>query len=103
MIRKSKRVFEQIIEGILFVSSTITSLTVLLIIIFLFREGIELFGSSPIEEGFVLAVNKENPVKEISSAQLKNIFDQNITNWTALGGKNDSIIVFRTDDLSNYY
>ncbi len=98
-----KKIFEKIIEGILMLSGTVTTLTVLLIVFFLFKEGIGLFGKSPTEEGFTVAVNKGNPVNELSPEQIKNIFDQNITNWKEVGGKDDSIILFRMDDLFSYY
>jgi len=98
-----KRIFENIIEAILLISSTVTTLTVLLIIIFLFGEGLQLFNKTPLEEGFEVVVNKNNPVNQIGVQQLKNIFDANITNWKELGGKKDSIIVFRTDDITRYY
>jgi phosphate transport system permease protein len=98
-----KKIIEKIIEGVLMLSSSITSITVLLIIVFLFREGFGLFGHSPVEEGTVLAVNKTNPVKKLSADQVKHIFDQEITNWKEVGGNNDSIILFRIDDISNYF
>lgn len=98
-----KSILEKIIEGILFLSSTITTLAIVLIVIFLFREGWTLFHHTPVEEGFVIAVNKENSVGELSANQIKNVFDQNITNWKELGGKNDSIILLRMDDIVNYY
>ena len=98
-----KKFMERSIEGILFLSSSVTSLTVLLIVVFLFREGLGVFKQTPVEEGFSIVLNKNNPVKDISSLQLKNIFDQNITNWSTLGGKNDSILLFRTDDIGNYF
>ena len=98
-----KKFIEQFIEGILFLSSSVTSLTVLLIVVFLFREGLGVFKQTPVEEGFTIVINKKNSVKEITSPQLKNIFDQNITNWSMLGGKNDSIILFRIDDIGNYF
>lgn len=94
---------EKIVEGILFLSSTVTTLTVLLIIVFLFREGAGVFSQSPVEKGFVIAVNKDNPIQTLTSAQLKLIYDQEVTNWSKLGGKNDSIILFRLDDIGNYY
>ena len=75
-------------------SSSITSITVLLIIDFVFREGFGLFSKSPVEHGTVLAVNANNPVKKLSAMQVKKIFDQEITNWKQVGGKNDSIILF---------
>lgn len=94
---------ERIIESFLLLSGTVTSVTVLLIVWFLFKEGITVFGSSPVEEGNTIAINGANPVKELSAEQLKNIFDQEITNWKDVGGANDSIILFRTEDIVNYF
>jgi phosphate transport system permease protein len=84
-------------------SSTITTLTVVLIVVFLFKEGLGVFNKKPVEDGFVIALNRQNPVNKLTSAQLKNIFDQKITNWSELGGKKDSIILFRMEDITNYY
>ena len=98
-----KRFSERFIEGILFISSTVTSLTVLLIIIFLFKEGFGIFGESPTEDGFKLVVNQQNPVKDLSGKDIKSMFDQEITNWKNVGGKADSIILFRSDDIANFY
>ena len=98
-----KKLFEKIIEGILALSGSITSLAVLLIVIFLFKEGLGLFKRSPVAEGYVLAVNKNNPVSRIDSKIVKRIFDQEITNWKSITGKNDTIITFRLDNLNSYY
>lgn len=84
-------------------SSTLTSLAIMLICVFLFRDGISTFNQSPIEEGFSLVVNKNNPLNELSAQQIKNIFDQNITNWKTVGGKNDSITLFNLDNISAFY
>lgn len=98
-----KRFSERFIEGLLMLSSTITTLTVVLIVFFLFKEGLGLFKKSPVEDGYVIAINKSNPVQRISPAQIKDIYDQKITHWNALGGKPDSVILFRVEDISNYY
>lgn len=98
-----RRAGEKLAEGILFSSSTVTSLTVILIIIFLFNEGIGLFSSKPIEKGYVFAVHDGNPVREISAGQLKDIFNQDITNWITIGGNNDTIILLTINDIPNYY
>jgi phosphate transport system permease protein len=98
-----RKLIEKIIEGILMLSSSITSIAVLLIIVFLFREGFGLFSKPPVEKGTVLAVNKHNPVKKLSALQVKNIFDQKITNWKEVGGNNDSIILFSTNDIGNFF
>jgi len=102
-MRKYRRYWEKFVEGVLFSSSTITSLTVILIIIFLFREGIGLFQSKPIDKGYVFALNINNPVKELSAKQLKDIFNQDIMNWNEVGGNNDTITLLTINEIPNYY
>lgn len=97
-----KKVKEKTVEGILFTSSTITSITVLLIVIFLFKEGLGIFNSTAYEPNHVLAIHEDNPVENLTSRQVKNIFDQQITNWNELGGRNDTILLFTFTDITNY-
>ena len=98
-----KRVWEKIVEGILTCSGFITSITILLIVVFLFAEALGLFNKKVIEEGYVLAVNKANPVQELSAAQIKDVFDEEITNWKELGGPDAEVKVFRLEDITRYY
>ncbi len=98
-----KRFLEKIIHGILMLSSSITTITLLLIIVFLFGEGLSLFKESPLEKGDVIAVNGKNPINHLKAEQIKNIFDQNITNWKEIGGNNDSILLLTINDLSTYF
>lgn len=98
-----KRFIEYLVEGALKISGSITSITILLIIIFLFKEGSGLFKNPVVEEGYVLTVNRDNPVEHITSFQIKEIYDENITNWKELGGIDSPILVFRFGDLENYF
>jgi phosphate ABC transporter membrane protein 1, PhoT family (TC 3.A.1.7.1) len=98
-----KKFFERIIEGILTCSGFVTSITILLIIVFLFSEAFGLFGSKAIEDGYVLALNKQNKVTDITPAEIKKVFDGEITNWSQLGGGNTPITVFRLENLTDYY
>jgi phosphate transport system permease protein len=98
-----KKIFDYLQVGVLGISSYVTSITVLLIIIFLFKEGAGVFNKSLLEEGNILVVNKANPVSKISSVDIKNIFDQKITNWKQVGGLDSTIHLFSIEDLSNYY
>jgi phosphate transport system permease protein len=98
-----KRFFSKLIEGMLMLSSTVTTLTVLLIILYLFRESIGLFKMNPIEHNFSLLVNKNNSVKELNAQQIKLIFDQEITNWNEVGGADEMIELFRIDDIGSFY
>lgn len=84
------------------VSGGVTSVTILLIVFFLFKEGIGLFGSPAVEQGYVVAVNRENTVRDLSPVQLKDVFDSRITNWSELGGKDEPIVVFRLNDIEQY-
>ncbi len=98
-----KKIKEKIIETLLMGSAAATSIAVLLIVFFLFAEGAGLFTKKPIEDGFLIAVNANNPVSKLKPAQIKDIFDQKITNWKEVGGKDEAIILFRTSDITNYY
>lgn len=66
-----KKVFEKIVEGILACSGFVTSLTIVLIVLFLFSEAVGLFNSRVIEEGYVLALNKDNKVSELTPVQIR--------------------------------
>ena len=98
-----KRLIEKIIEGTLTISSTVTSLTVLLIILFLFREGIAFFNEKPIEKDFILVVNQSNSIQKLDGKIIKDIFDGKITNWKELGGDDQEIIPFRINNITEYY
>ena len=98
-----KKVKEKSIEALLRLSGTITSITVLLIVIFLFKEGAGLFSKKPIDDGFILAVSQSNPVGKLEPAQIKDIFDKKITNWKQVGGKDEPIVLFRTSDITEFY
>lgn len=97
------RIGEKLIEGLLALSGAVTSITVILIILFLFSEGLSIFGKKPVSPDNVLAVNSSNPVKTLTPAQIKDIFDQKITRWDAVGGNKDSILLFRVDDITNFF
>ncbi len=98
-----KKSLERLIEGILLLSSTTTSLAILLIIVFLFKEGSTLFNHSPVEEGFAIAVHESNDVQTVDAAMTKKIFDAEISNWKEIGGPDQDILIFRLDEIGNYF
>ena len=85
------------------ISALVTSITILLIVFFLFREGFGIFKSPSVEKGYVIAVNSSNPLGTLSSAEVKDIYDHKILNWKDVGGKPVSITLFRVEDITNYY
>jgi phosphate transport system permease protein len=98
-----KKLAESVIEKSLFISSTITSITVIMIVFYLFRDASGVFKSIPVEEGNVLLINASNPVKKLDEKQVKNIFDQEIENWKEVGGNDEPIMLFRVDDIGKFY
>lgn len=75
----------------------------MLIITFLFKEGLGLFNSPSVEKGYVLCVNSENTVGKLSAVQVKNIFDSHLENWSEAGGADSEIRIFRFDEIFSLY
>src|SRR5690625_1228817 len=96
-----KKFLERIIEGILTLSGTVTSITILLIILFLFTEGIGLFNSPSVEKGYALYTHSDNKVDDLNVSQIKSIFDLEITNWQEVGGDNKEIYLIRFNENFN--
>jgi len=98
-----RRVYELIVEWMLKFSGYITSFVIILIILFLFFEAGGLFKNKEIEEGYVIAVNKSNPINVLNAEQIKNIFDEEYLNWNQLGGRDEKIVVFRLESIDKYF
>lgn len=98
-----KRFLEKAVKWLLTASGFVTSLVILLIIGFLFTEGAGLFREHVIEDGYVLALNSENPVRELSAADIKAVFDEDVTNWQEFGGPDLAIETFRLEDADDYF
>lgn len=90
-------------KGMLTVSGAITTIVILLIVVFLFKEGIGLFSTPAVEKGYALYVNAANPVNSLSVTRIKHIFDQEVSNWNSVGGSNEEIKIYRIDDIVNLF
>lgn len=98
-----RKSIEKIVEGVLFSSSTVTTIAVLFIVFFLFKSGIGLFQEKPVESNYQIALNANNPLSKLSSKQIKDIFNGDITNWKDLGGKDADIEICSLDEISSNY
>lgn len=99
----AEKIIERIIENILTVSGAVTSIVILLIIVFLFKEGFGLFNSPAVESGYSFCVNESNPVNYLSPYQIKEIYDSEIENWKEIGGKDEEIELFRFEEIFSHY
>ncbi len=98
-----KKWIDRIAARIFTVSGFTTSIVILLIIGFLFKEAVGLFSNPIVDKGYVLALHPDNPVKELSAYQIKELFDEEIDNWKEVGGNEQPVKVFRLEDLDNLY
>ncbi|MDR1679625.1 MAG: phosphate ABC transporter permease subunit PstC [Prevotellaceae bacterium] len=98
-----KKFIERLFESLFTISGFATSVAILLIIVFLFKEGSGLFNSPEVEKGYALCVNAKNGATRLNSAQIKRIFDYEITNWNELGGADEEIRPFRFDEIFSIY
>ena len=55
------------------------------------------------KDGLSIYVAESNPVKELSLAQLKQIYDGTVTNWKAVGGKDAPIVLYGRENNSGTY
>lgn len=102
-MKRFKNIKERFIESIFTVSGALTSIVILLIVIFLFKEGLGLFNAPSVEEGYQLVVHADNPIEELSVNEIKQIFDSEITLWSELNGIDEEIRIFRFDEIFNMY
>jgi phosphate transport system permease protein len=93
-----RRWIEKIIEKIFAISGLATTIVILLMVIFLFREGFGLFQSPVVEKGYALCVNEANPVEHIGSSTIKKIFNGIINEWSEFSSFNEKIVLFRCED-----
>ncbi|MDR0364086.1 MAG: phosphate ABC transporter permease subunit PstC [Bacteroidales bacterium] len=102
-MKKLRKITEQIVKLLLTVNGGVTSLAILLIIVFLFKEGLGLFKNPSVEKGYVLCVNSANNVERLSSYEIKQIFDWKTTDWNEIGGNAGTIAPFRFEEIFSLY
>lgn len=98
-----KKWIDLLTRRVLTVSGFVTSVVILLIIGFLFSEAVGLFRNPIVEDGYVLALNRDNKVNALSAEEIKQLFDEDITNWREVGGDDMPVKVFRLEDLEQLY
>lgn len=94
-----KRLVEKIVEFIIKGCGFISAVIVLLIVFFLFREGVLFINSSPLDDHHALFIHKDNTIQELTEIQIKNIFDKKITNWKELGSFDQKITLISADEI----
>lgn len=102
-MKNLRLITEKILTWLLTFSGAITTLTIVFITIFLFKEGAGLFKQPNIESGYALCLNSKNIVEELSAEQINKIFNEDITNWKEVGGNDSKISVVWFEDIFEQY
>ena len=66
------------------------------------------YGAPPTEivvakDGLSIYVNETNPVKELTVAQLHDLYTATVTNWKAVGGPDEPIVLYGRENSSGTY
>jgi len=67
------------------------------------RNGVNAVRAAIAVDALIPVVHLENPVKNLSAAQLKDIYTGKITNWKDVGGRDGKIVVISRDTSSGTY
>lgn len=67
------------------------------------QRGVKPFRTAVAVDAIVPVVNNANSVKDLSLAQLKDIFEGKIRNWKEIGGKDAPIVVVSRDSSSGTF
>ncbi len=78
---------EIVIETLIKASGAVSTVAVLLIVYYLFSEGLGLFSKPEIEDGYSAVVHSAVPTDNLKMSDLRNIFNEKtVTNWREIGG-----------------
>jgi len=64
------------------------------------QAGVELIMTPVAREAFVFFVHRDNLVESLTIAQIQDIYQRNVTNWSLLGGRDERIIAFQRPENS---
>lgn len=64
------------------------------------EKGVELVLTPIGKEGFVFFVHAQNPIEDLTIDEIREIYSGQMTNWRALGGRNQKIKAFQRDKNS---
>ena len=64
------------------------------------EKGVELKMTPIAKEAFVFFVKKSNPVNNLTIEQIQDIYQKKITNWSAVGGEDETIMPFQRPENS---
>jgi len=94
-----RKLSDRVMRWVLLVSAIVSSSVILLIITFLFKEGIGVLGEEPLEYGTVLVANPATGVKSLTAGEIRELAEGKIRDWVEVGGAPLAVSWLTYDDL----
>jgi phosphate transport system permease protein len=94
-----RKFIDRAMQGLLFGAALSSSIIILLIIGFLFKEGAGLLGETPLEFEQVLIANPSARVDQLDPSEIREISEGKLVDWADLDGAPLSIDFLDYDDL----
>jgi phosphate transport system permease protein len=95
----SRKFVERAMKSMLFVAALSSSIIIVLIILFLFKEGAGVMGERPLEFGQVMVASPSTGIHHLDAAQIRAITDGRVTEAGLVGGTPGPIHYLTYDDL----
>jgi phosphate transport system substrate-binding protein len=67
------------------------------------NRGSEIVEQAVALDSLAVFVNSANPVKQLTMAQVKDVFQGKVTNWNQIGGSNATIVLYGRENSSGTY
>ena len=90
---------EKLIKYGLFGVSLTSSVSILLIIVYLISEGLSVFSDKPHEPDMLPIVSASVPVDHLTVDQIKSIYSEDLTTWESFGGSDVKIVILNYDNI----
>jgi phosphate transport system permease protein len=86
-------------KSVLFVAALSSSLVIVLIILFLFKEGAGVIGQVPLEFGQVVVAHPSSGATRLESGQIRFLAEGKIHDWSEVGAAPGPVVFLDYDDL----
>jgi phosphate transport system permease protein len=86
-------------KGVLFVAALSSSVAILLIILFLFKEGAGVIGQVPLEFGQVVVAHPSTGLTRLKASQIRFLTEGKIRDWSEVGAPPGPARFLKYDDL----
>jgi phosphate transport system permease protein len=95
----TRKLIDRLMKSVLFVAALSSSLVIVLIILFLFKEGAGVIGQVPLEFGQVVVAHPSSGATRLESGQIRFLAEGKIHDWSEVGAAPGPVVFLDYDDL----